>query len=307
MSGRLSSRVSAAAALVAALVVGTPAFASDPSSNTSPRGLYACDMNSAATYVSNDCLNGAVADFNAARAKEGLGHLLLPSNFRRLSIAQQLFVLTNIERVDRGLWPISGLSSRLDGVAARSASEGQDVLPCGNCYGGANWSSAASVLWSDFLWMYDDGPSSPNAAYPWGHRHNILVTSFPGPLLMGAATGTHGTGEVFEGGDTTDRSDVMTWAQESGYFTPIHQPSLHVNVSGNSIGLVLTGHSHTTVKVQRWNGSVWITVANYATNGTPAVAATWTKGVTTSGGTYRVVAMQNTRYARVFSGTIAVS
>lgn len=306
MSRRLASRIAAVAVVAMTMLAGPSVGAVDPRSNSSTYGLQACDAYSAASYVSNDCLVGALSALNAARANEGLGRFLLPSNFRYLSVAQQLFVLVNIDRVDRGLWPVAGESSRLNGVGAASGATGSDILPCGNCWAAANWSGTRNAFWSHFLWMYDDGPGGPNGSDPWGHRHNILVTGFPGPLLLGAGTGQRGTGEVFEGADTSDRSDVLTWTYESAYFTPIHTPTLHVGVTSNVLQIQLKGHSHTTVKLQAWTGTSWVTVANYGTPGTPAAAALWTKSVALHRGHYRVVAIANTRYARVISGTASV-
>lgn len=305
MSGWLLARFAAVAVLSLTLLVGPSAVAADPTSNSSTNGLGACDPYSSASYISNDCMVGALSALNAARAKEGLGRLLLPSNFRNLSVAQQLFVLVNIERVDRGLWPVAGESSRLNRVGATSGAIGGDVLPCSNCDAAANFSSTYNAFWSHFLWMYDDGPGSPNSSGDWGHRHNILG-SFPGPLLMGAGIGSHGTGEVFEGRDTSDRSDVLTWAYESAYFHPVHTPTLHLGVTNSTLQIQLRGQSHTTVKLQVWTGTAWSTVANYVTPGTPAAAALWTKAVTLRRGHYRVAALANTRYMRVISGGVAV-
>jgi hypothetical protein len=44
----------------------------------------------------------------------------------------------------------------------------------------------------------------------------------------------------------------------------------------------------------------------YSTPGTPAAAALWSKSINVRRGHYRVVAMRNTRYAQVVSGTITV-
>jgi hypothetical protein len=212
-------------------------------------------MYSASPTVSRDCLSGALSAFNSARANEGLGRMQLPSNFFSLNLAQQHFVLVNIERVDRGLWPVAGESSRLNGVGASSGAGGNDVLPCGNCWGSANWAGTMNPFWTHFLWMYDDGPGGPNGSDSWGHRHNILVSNWPGPLLMGAGTGRNGTGEVFEGGDTSDRADALTWTYESRYFTPIHTPTLRTGVSGGTVQINLTGQSRTTVRLQVWTGA----------------------------------------------------
>ena len=306
MPGRWILRACGSAALAGVVLVGPSALASDPSSNSSTNGLQACNPYSSASHVSNGCLTGALSAIDAARAKEGLGRLLLPGNFRSLNVAQQLFVLVNIERVDRGLWPIAGESSRLNRVGASSGAAGGDVLPCSSCWASANWSGTLNAFWSHFLWMYDDGPGSPNTQGDWGHRHNILVTNFPGPLLMGAGTGAHGTGEVFEGRDTSDRSDVLTWTYESAYFTPIHTPALHVGVTNNVLHIQLKGHSHSIVKLQAWTGSGWSTVANYVTPGTPAAAAMWARSLKLRRGHYRVAAMANTRFNRVISSGVAV-
>lgn len=306
MSARWWVRTVAVAALALPFLAGPSADAVDPRSNSSTNGLQACPMYSASPMVTRDCLSGALSAYNAARANEGLGRMQLPSNFFRLNLPQQLFVLVNIERVDRGLWPVSGESSRLNGVGASSGASGTDQLPCGNCWGSANWAGTLNPFWTHFLWMYDDGPGGPNGSDSWGHRHNILVSSWPGPLLMGAGTGRHGTGEVFQGGDTGDRADVLNWTYESAYFTPIHTPTLRVGVDGSTIRINLTGHSRTTVRVQVWTGAGWSNVATYSTPGTPAAAALWTTSVSMRRGHYRVVATRNTRYAQVVSGTITV-
>lgn len=296
-----------AAAVLALSSFGAPADGSTPPPNTQPHRLYACDPYSSVSNVSNACLSGALADFNAARAKEGLGPMRLPSNFRRLNIPQQLFVLTNIDRVDRGLWPIRGESSRLNAIGAQSANAGGDVLPCTNCWASSNWSQSVNAFWTQFLWMYDDGPGGANVGADWGHRHNILETSFPGPVYMGVGIGANGTGEVFQGADTKDTADVLSWAYESAYFTPPLVPSLSVSARGHSVTVQLTGHSHSVVKLQSWNGRGWVTVGFFQTPGTALPQAVWSKAIARSRGNYRAIAIANTRYAGATSGVATVS
>ncbi len=174
----------------------------------------------------------------------------LPSDFASLTVPQQLLVVTNLERIDRGLTPVSGLAADLDAAAAQAAAADND--PMLNKFSGdalaSNWMGGiGSPLFADFVWMYDDGPGSDNAACPsagasgcWGHRHNILYR-FDSPIAMGAgydATSAYGPSltELFIGGDTATspgQADALlspTWsalaqplAGSSSTITPIAQ------------------------------------------------------------------------------------
>ncbi|HWU31920.1 MAG TPA: hypothetical protein VN108_03540 [Marmoricola sp.] len=91
------------AALTSVLLVAeTPATASAANpTNTPPIGLNNCDPNSSA--ISAPCLKGALSDLARARAKDGLRPMVLRPGFVTMSVSNQLFTLTNIERRDRGL------------------------------------------------------------------------------------------------------------------------------------------------------------------------------------------------------------
>jgi hypothetical protein len=132
-----------------------------------------------------------------------------------MSVPVQLLNLSNLERVDRGLAPILGLSAALNQDAQSAAAQDQDPMPT-HFYGTVatgNWAAGYdSTLEADFAWMYDDGLGSDNLdctnANPsgcWGHRHDILW-HFDTPIAMGAgsATGQYGPSmtELFVGGDT---------------------------------------------------------------------------------------------------------
>jgi hypothetical protein len=153
------------------------------------------------------CLSLLMSAINSAQRSEDLQPLVLPSNFRSLSVPQQLFVLVNLERVSRRVPPIAGLSPYLSSPAMAAAEEAKDPgfshsygpvevwwPPAGGMYGfGSTWAgnnvNAAAVV---FGWMYDDGwggspkmttnlaCTGPGATGCWGHRD----------ILLGASTGT---------------------------------------------------------------------------------------------------------------------
>lgn len=82
--------------------------------------------------------------------------------FARLSVAEQIFVLSNLERTTRGLYPAVAMTKRLDTIAARAALHDGDPVDVGRAYSSI-WSSAPSsfgqyAFFADFGWMYDDGP-----------------------------------------------------------------------------------------------------------------------------------------------------
>ncbi len=200
---------------------------SDPPAN---RALSQSTIQACQSPTSQGCEVAALADLDAARAAEGVGPMQLPGDYGVLTVAQQLLVLSNLERVDRGLAPVIGLSGPLDQDALTGAQNDADPMPSqtnGNAWS-ANWEGGyASPLEADFEWMYDDGfgsdnidctsPSDPGC---WGHRRDILF-SFDSPVVMGAAAaGQSGASqtELFMGGDRdtapgqADAPLAPTWA-----------------------------------------------------------------------------------------------
>jgi len=132
----------------------------------------------------------------ARRALERMGGMSFSRPaYQRLTPAQQLFVVVNLERTERGLPPAVVLSKSLTAVAQAGAQAGRDPamgsvprhLPGGGlvAYAGATWSGGwVNALGADYAWMYDDGPGGSNLAcrtgssrYCWGHR-DVLLTSF---------------------------------------------------------------------------------------------------------------------------------
>jgi len=156
--------------------------------------------------LSAGCLAQTLQATDVARAKEGLGPLALPGDYAQLTAAEQLFVLADTERVDRGLPPAVGLVNEFDQDAAAAAAGDSDPVASlvppgvGLVRWASNWGENAGALGSNYNWMYDDGPGSGNLACGagggggcWGHRDNILgfnagqLAAAHGTLVMGAA------------------------------------------------------------------------------------------------------------------------
>ena len=106
-----------------------------------------------------------LTSIDAARAVEGVGPMEVDETMLdSLPAPEQLFIVLNDERIDRGLPPIEYMSAQLNAVAAQSAASATDVVPPSSLsngtavtFGGAVWAGLSSVLESDYLWMYDDG------------------------------------------------------------------------------------------------------------------------------------------------------
>jgi hypothetical protein len=121
----------------------------------------------------------------------------LPSDFPRLSVAEQLFVAVDRERVDRGLAPFTGLSTALDEGAQAGAADAQLPPRPGHPYTSvdAEWIGAvANGLDADYQWLYNDGPGSgtPGCAGGrtsgcWADRQIVLDSFGSRGLVMGAA------------------------------------------------------------------------------------------------------------------------
>jgi hypothetical protein len=209
---------------IAAVLVASMMTPADALTNTAARGIQNCPTNSAT--ISSACMSGALSDFNAARAKERLGKLVLPSNFRSLTVAEQILVLTNLDRRARGIAPFIGLNQTLDQVAARGSKGHTDPpFPSWTREGGSNWSSTYNAFWTEYLWMYQDGVGGVNMACTqsdtsgcWVHRANIL-RKYGAPRVMGVATYANGgDAALYLGSDTHDQTFVFLWSSEAKYF-----------------------------------------------------------------------------------------
>ena len=153
------------------------------------------------------CMAAEVAATDHARAAEGLPPLRLPSNYASLTAQEQLFVLTDIERVSRGEQPVAGLSAIVSQYAQQGAEAGTDphftfgAIPSSDWWGSNVVSGALNALDANYTWMYQDGYggdnvdcTSPGASGCWGHRDNELTSNYGGTLVMGAGEAPESTG-----------------------------------------------------------------------------------------------------------------
>lgn len=109
------------------------------------------------TYPST-CDNDALNAINNARKLENVKPMILPSNFYNLNAPQQLFVISNLERVDRGLPPMNGLYSPYDTICSNAAAvgtEGEYPPLLKNLSSGSNWIfNFMSPIAACYAWMY---------------------------------------------------------------------------------------------------------------------------------------------------------
>ena len=169
----------------------------DPVASVSPTPSYPDSCAPIGVDVSTVCLRLTLGAIDAARAREGVGPMRLPSNFGRLDVAEQLFVAVDRERVDRGLAPFAGLSAQLDTAAAGAAAAGRLPMRPGRAYANsdAEWAGAvANGLDADYRWVYADGPGSGVTGCArdggrgcWADRAIVLDRLGSRHLVMGAA------------------------------------------------------------------------------------------------------------------------
>jgi hypothetical protein len=227
----LRSLRTAALTLLASLLLSSPALAAsagaDPSSNH-PAGTVpdACRAPTSAA-----CIAASVAILDQARSSLGQPAYAVPSNFATLTGAEQGFVLANLDRLQYGLPPMTGLTAALNSDAAAGVQNDADPQPAAANYLAwtANWAGGFTNMPLAYeAWMYDDGPGSGNldcasttTSGCWGHRHDVLYRFDPsgGPLAMGAAQGTDPSNEagytmlLFQGDSSFHPNYVYTWAQ----------------------------------------------------------------------------------------------
>src|ERR1700728_4437938 len=214
----------------------------NPSANISPAPGYFGPCGSVAS-PNLYCPSGLTTIYGD-RQVEGVSPMSLPSTWTSLTPPEQLFVLTNLERVDRGLPPIAGLAANLNAYAQAGANAGRDPsFPPYGSSGASTYASTGSLGTALASWMYQDGPGGSNSGCPpsggagcWAHR-DIILGQYASPALMGVGYGPSTT-QLFIGGDTTD-IPYFTWAQVTP-FLPVGAFPYGVNAS------VLPGTSQTT-------------------------------------------------------------
>ena len=224
--------------LVGVSVPASAAGLADPAQNVpeSPSYWPSCSQ---AGATSQTCIDAVVAAINHARSLEGVAPMVLPTGFASLTPAQQTFVVSNLERVDRGLAPVAGMVDSLNTLAATAAGNDADPMLSGWTVGtfranawGSIWAGDLNPLAADYDWMYNDGWSSTgsinldctsaNDAGCWGHRHVILSTG--SNLITGVATVKESRwlsdAQIFVIGSGTYPPFTYSWADVVGTTTP---------------------------------------------------------------------------------------
>jgi hypothetical protein len=198
----------------------------EPATNVPPSPDFFYSCNDAGYDDSSTCVDATLSAIDNARAREGLPGMVLPVNWGWLTPQEQLLVATNLERTVRGLPPLSGLAVALANPAQWAAATGSDPAPppgFGFRRWGGNWAGGlGNALEAMYLWMYDDGPGSPNvdctaAGQPgcWGHRNNILQAMVCEPCIMGAGFDSHG----WENAPAWTQLIVDTWGAQALSFS----------------------------------------------------------------------------------------
>jgi hypothetical protein len=170
-----------------------------------------------------------VQGVDRCRVKEGVGPLALPSNWTVLSGAARMLVLIDLERVNRGLVPVIGLSRTLDRLATAGARARNDPKFPARGYesAGSIWFGGGSTIAADYGWMYDDGPrgldlnedcpAGGHSSACWLHRDIILLRG-AGRALVGGGGSVRGS-YAFEILTGYSRAGLtFTWAHELRYF-----------------------------------------------------------------------------------------
>jgi hypothetical protein len=170
------------------------------------------------------CHTQELAAINHQHALEHIKAITLPRTFWSLAPALQIFVITNLERVSRGLKPVVGVNAQMSGWATTATRRSSDVavgawdLSNGTQLQtfGSVWAADLNSLDADFIWMYADGWStggsmnadctSAKSTGCWGHRQ-IMLGSYGGSsaLVAGAASAQR----LLAGGDLNSDAEAI--------------------------------------------------------------------------------------------------
>jgi len=173
---------------VSAITELTSSPLANPTANiNSDSATYTC----AQAYSSGEgpnnaqCIAAGLALINYGNATEGLGPMSLPANFDALSPQDQMLILVNNARIERGLPPIYGITGYLSSTAQQAAPLNEDPIPPVMMNFSSDWATESSTTMALAGWLYDDGPGpfdfnvdcngidGTNGCF--GHRHSILA------------------------------------------------------------------------------------------------------------------------------------
>ncbi len=191
------------------------------------------------------CIGSMLQAIDAAHAAEGIPPMVLPTNWYALSAPEQLFVVVDLERTERGLPPYVGLAAPLDAADQSAAAAAADPVyetsfgsirtaGFGGVWAGGAEVSGGAVLQADDAWMYQDGwggagateneaCTSSGAAGCWAHRDQILgydpaLGYTPPP--QGTATGLECTACVAGAGAVDRRASAFPGSLAVSFVRP---------------------------------------------------------------------------------------
>jgi hypothetical protein len=190
------------------------------------------------------CIDAVVYYLDKARSRVHLPPYALPAVFPSLPPRRQLFLLVNLDGVQYGLPPITGMTAALDHDALASGVWRADDPHPSNATGlntwWPGWAGAfhnAPMAYEAWVWADGLGSKNPRCTRTdhsrcWGHRHSVLWKYGP-VLAMGAAAGRdsrhhyRGYAYLFVGGDADyTPTYTYTWKQAvaDGAGTNIYDP-----------------------------------------------------------------------------------
>jgi hypothetical protein len=191
----------------------------DPRANVPLQVFNNCDL--FAIDDTPDCIYSTLLNINYARSLEGVGPMILPSDYPSMAPSEQLLVLFNLERTSRGLPPFAELDASADANALVGALTSSDP-PFQNSSTFQSGPSIAAfgigdALQADWEWMYTDGcypyignaectSVSPTDPGGWGHR-NAILGNYGSVPVAGAAEATATSG---------GHPGLLTWTAEFG-------------------------------------------------------------------------------------------
>jgi len=186
--------------------------------------IYGCTP----TNDTPQCVGPVLHAIDHARALEGVPPMMLPTDWAGLTIAQQVFVVTNLERVARGLPPVIGTVPAFNADAQAGADmPGDPVVPPSTplrpvvSSWGSIWAGGPiNALDSDYHWMYMDGWGGSQATTfnidcrgpmttvgCWGHRDNILG----GQQCLDCVAGVGYTTVAYRGRTFPSYAELFVW------------------------------------------------------------------------------------------------
>jgi hypothetical protein len=194
---------------------------SNPYSNVTPEVNFQCSYGTTVDD-SPGCIYSLLVNIDYARSLEGVGPMILPTNYATLAPPQQLLAVFNLERTSRGLPPFLELDDGADANATVGAlaSEDPPFLYAGNFQGYDSIAAfgITNALYADWEWMYTDGcypyegsgdctSISPTDPGGWGHRDAILGSYGASVASAGAAEAVATSGQY---------PGLMTWTAQLG-------------------------------------------------------------------------------------------